>query len=147
MFRKSFLFTALLIFTSACAQLGGTLEVSFATETPVPGIESSATPNPITLTPTQTTDLGQVTGSICYPSEAIPAMTAFFENQASGQATQLDIAENQGDYSIQLEPGEYLAYAYREGESIKIGGMYSQAIACGLTVDCSDHTPLIFSVM
>ena len=148
MFQKYLIIPALLtIITSACAPLGGTLEVSFATETPVPGIDSSSTPNPTTTAAATTRDLGLVAGSICYPSEAIPAMTAFFENQASGHVAQLAIAENQGEYSIQLEPGEYLAYAYHEGESIKIGGMYSQAVACGLTVDCSDHTPIILSVL
>ena len=148
MTHKLFAFAIIFILIiSACVPLSGTLEVGLATTTPEPGNEHVPSPLPATHTPVAASTEGTVKGSICYPSEAIPAMTAFFESQASGQVTQLTIAENQGTYAIELDPGEYLAYAYREGESIKIGGMYSQAVACGLTVDCSDHTPLVFTVL
>jgi hypothetical protein len=148
MTHKLIAFTIFFIFIiSACAPLGGTLEVGLATPTPEPGNEQVPGPLPATHTPVAASTVGTVIGSICYPSEAIPAMSAFFESQASSQVTQLAIAENQGTYSIELDPGEYIAYAYREGDSIKIGGMYSQAVECGLTVDCSDHSPLVFTVL
>jgi Tol biopolymer transport system component len=131
---------------SACAPLNGTLEVGLATPTPETGTEFAPDLAPATHTPEAINTLGVVTGSVCYPSEAIPAMTAYFEDQVSGQVSQLKIAENQDNYSIELDPGEYLAYAYRESQSIKTGGMYSQAVACGLSVDCRDHTPLVFTV-
>ena len=146
--RKITILTAIFIFIiSACAPLSGTLEVGLATPTPEPGTEPAPDPAPATHTPVAVSTLGTVSGSICYPSEAIPAMTAFFESQDSGQVTQVPIAENQAAYSIELEPGTYIAYAYRAGESIRIGGMYSQAVPCGLTVECSDHTPLVFTVL
>ena len=148
MTHKLFAFVIIFIFIiSACVPLGGTLEVGLATPTPGLGNEPAPSQVPATHTPLAASTVGTIMGSICYPSEAIPAMTAFFESQASGQVTQLAINENQGTYSIELEPGEYIAYAYREGESIKIGGMYSQAVACGLTVDCSDHSPLVFTAL
>jgi hypothetical protein len=86
-------------------------------------------------------------GKICFPSEFIPSMTAYFQNDGSGVITTMHIAENQTSYTFELESGEYLVYAYPEEESISLGGMYSAAVACGLTADCSDHTPLIFVIL
>lgn len=136
----------LIFVTTACVPLSGTLEVGLATPTPETGTETAPGPVPATHTPEAVSTLGTVTGSVCYPGEAIPAMTAYFEDQASGKVSQLAISENQDSYSIELDPGEYLAYAYREGQSINIGGIYSQAVACGLSVDCSDHDPLVFTI-
>ena len=110
MTHKIVLFNFIFIFLiSACAPLSGTLEVGLATPTPEPGTEPAPDPAPATHTPEAVSTLGTVTGSICYPSEAIPAMTAYFEDQVSGQVSQLAIAENQGIYSVELDPGEYLA--------------------------------------
>ena len=146
---KNLLSSAIIIIfiTTACAPLAGTLEVGFITETPEPDITPSPTPNPPTQTPGSTSTQGVIMGRICYPSEAIPTMTAYFIEQDTNQVTQLSIAENQDSYSLELEPGDYVAFAYREGESITLGGMYSQAVACGLTAECSDHTPLPFTVL
>ncbi|MCJ7536883.1 MAG: hypothetical protein WA997_09515 [Anaerolineales bacterium] len=146
---QKLLFSAVIIIliTTACAPLGGTLEVGFITETPEPGIMPSPTPIPPTQTPVSISDQGVVTGRICYPSEAIPALTAYFVNQDTDQFSQLSIAENQDSYSLELEPGDYVAFAYRAGESITLGGMYSQAVACGLTPECTDHTLLEFAVL
>lgn len=117
MTHKLFAFAIIFIFIiSACVPLSGTLEVGLATTTPEPGNEHVPSPVPATHTPVAASTEGTVKGSICYPSEAIPAMTAYFENQVSGQVTQLAVAENQDTYSIELDPGEYLAYAYRDGE-------------------------------
>jgi Tol biopolymer transport system component len=146
---QKLLFSAVIIvlITTACAPLGGTLEVGFITETPEPGIMPSPTPIPPTQTPVSISDQGVVMGRICYPSEAIPALTAYFVNQDTDQFSQLSIAENQDSYSLELEPGDYVAFAYRAGESITLGGMYSQAVACGLTPECTDHTLLEFAVL
>lgn len=87
--------------------------------------------------------MGTVAGKICYPSEFIPAMTAYFMAAASGEYTELLIAENQSDYQIDLLPGQYIAFAYTADE---LGGSYSRAVPCGLSVDCPDHTTLAFEV-
>lgn len=81
---------------------------------------------------------GTISGSICYPSEFIPAMTAYFEETGSSTATELQIAENQSSYSIDLPPGTYTAYVWRDG--YELGGSYSQAVPCGLHVSCTDHS-------
>jgi hypothetical protein len=133
---------------SACAPLGGTLEVGIVTETQETIVALSPTLSPTPNQPTQTpepiSDTGSVTGKICYPSEAIPSMTAYFLNNETDAVNQMQIIENQNSYTIELEPGDYIAFAYREQS---LGGMYSQAVSCGLTAECTDHTLLVFTVL
>jgi Tol biopolymer transport system component len=153
--NKNWLFAAFfldLIF-SACAPLSGTLEVGVVTETQETSVPASATPDQPTHTPGQPTrtpepvaSTGSVMGKICYPSEFIPSMTAYFQNNETGAVSQLQITENQDSYAMELEPGDYVAYAYLVDQSISLGGMYSAAVACGLTAECTDHTILNFSV-
>jgi hypothetical protein len=73
-------------------------------------------------------------------------MTLYIQNNDTGTLTQLEIAENQNSYSMEIEPGDYFAFAYLEEQSISLGGMYSEAVACGLTAECTDHTLLVFTV-
>ena len=87
---------------------------------------------------------GTVAGRVCYPSEGIPPMTAYFQDTVTNDVTTLDIALNQGTYSLDLLPGTYIAYAWLPG--FALGGSYSQAVPCGLTVSCTDHSPIPFSV-
>jgi hypothetical protein len=87
---------------------------------------------------------GYVTGGVCYPSEFIPPMEAYFQNMLTGEAYLLDIHLNQFSYNTQLPAGDYIAFAWRE--DYLLGGVYSAAIACGLTAACTDHAPQVFSV-
>ena len=122
MIRKQ-LYVALIfsIIFSACAPLGGTFEVGVITESPEtsslpsPTLNPpSRTPNQSTPTPAQLTGTGTVMGKICFPSENIPPMTVYFQNQATGVVEQLLIAENQLSYTQELESGDYIAFAYPE---------------------------------
>jgi hypothetical protein len=152
------LFTFLLV--SACSS--ATIEMGFETLTPeieqptkgsVSGRtnadisddreeEPTQTPEP---TPTPTPEPGTVNGGLCYPSEYIPEMMAYFQKIDSHQTTKLHIDENQLEYSLQLPPGTYLAFVYlEEGE---LGGFYSHAVTCGLGANCTDHRPLEFEVV
>lgn len=112
---------------------------AYEVEAPLP---PSPTPTP-TPTPTPA-PLGTVTGLICYPSEFIPPMTLYFKDVGTSQV--LDFAHNDGsmNYSVQLPPSTYVAYAYRTGTNI--AGSYSQAVLCGLTVNCTDHSLIPFQV-
>jgi Tol biopolymer transport system component len=138
---------AVALFFSACAPLGGTLEVGIITETQETNVPASPTASPPTHTPEPVSDTGTVMGKICYPSESIPDMTAYFQNNETGDVSQLPVAENQGSYTMELETGEYIAFAYRIGQYMSLGGMYSEAVTCGLSADCTDHTPLVFTVL
>jgi len=119
------------------------------TQEPYPGPNFTFTPpslEPPYPVSTETPGLpamGTAAGKICYPSEFIPAMTAYFTNITNGENTELQISENQSDYQIELVPGRYIVFAYPE---VGNGGSYSRAVPCGLTVECTDHTTLAFVV-
>jgi len=103
---------------------------------------SPASPSPTASPAAQN---GTLAGQICYPSEGIPAMTAYFEDVVSHAVVSLAIAANQSGYTVDLTPGTYYAYAW-VGE-FAIGGSYSQAVPCGLTVACGDHSLIPVNVI
>jgi hypothetical protein len=107
-------------------------------------LAATPTPTPLPATPTPTPGLGTVTGRICFPSERIPAMTAYFQNTNTSQVIEMAVGENQPSYSIDLPPGEYIAYVWMP--DFVMGGLYSKFVLCGLGADCTDHTPVPFQV-
>jgi hypothetical protein len=88
---------------------------------------------------------GIASGDICFPSSGIPPMVMFFQQDGTNTFTSVDIAQNQSSYEQELLPGNYIAYAWLPDFSI--GGSYSQAVTCGLTVDCTDHSLISFSIV
>ena len=98
-----------------------------------------------THTPSPTSPPFNVTGKVCYPSENIPPMTAFFENTDSEALVELPIAAGQASYEVKLPAGTYIAYAWLEDFSR--GGLYSRAVPCGLQTGCDDHTLLTFTAV
>ncbi len=141
----------LFLLGSAVLAACGTLEVGIET----PGAAAGTSPaNPAAgmdtpypapeENPPPPAELGIVRGTICFPSETIPPMTAYFQNMDTGKATELPITENQTEYAVTLEPASYIAFAYLPDGSF--GGMYSEAVACGLDVSCGDHSPIVFEV-
>ncbi len=113
-----------------------TPEIPVVTATSVP-------PTPIiTLEPTTP---GTVAGKICFPSEVVPEMVAYFEEVNTGALVSLPIAANQTSYIVQLPAGTYEAYAWLP-EFGELGGSYSESVRCGLSVDCTDHTLIRFEV-
>jgi hypothetical protein len=113
------------------------------TNQPTPSPSAAVTPSATaTITPTPQGD--NVLGKICYPSESIPAMTAYFEETTTHAVVELPIAAGQDHYATLLPPGTYLAYAWLPDFSY--GGLYSRAVPCGLKANCKDHQPLPFEV-
>ncbi len=90
-------------------------------------------------------EMGEVMGRICYPSEFIPPMTFYFEDVDTSLVSQFDHSDGSDSYGVNLFPGTYVAYAYRTGTNI--GGSYSEAVLCGLSVNCIDHTLIEFDVL
>jgi hypothetical protein len=116
-----------------------------------PAQVSQPTPSPsAVLTPTHTATItptpqgDNVMGKICYPGESIPAMTAYFEETDTHAVVELPITAGQDHYATILPSGTYLAYAWLPDFSY--GGLYSQAVLCGLKTTCKDHHPLPFEV-
>jgi hypothetical protein len=85
-----------------------------------------------------------VSGLICYPSEGIPAMTAYFQHMASGEVTSLGIEPGQSEYEAELPTGTYQAYAWLPDHAL--GGAYTRAVPCGLAAECTDHSLISFTV-
>jgi hypothetical protein len=69
---------------SACAPLGGTLEVGVIPETQETTLEVVPTAIPPTPTLEPIPDTGVVMGKICFPSEFIPSMTVYFQDITTG---------------------------------------------------------------
>jgi len=109
----------------------GSIEVEAAAPVPTP------TPVPATL--------GTVTGALCYPSEGIPPMDLYFLDIGTQVVTSFPHLDGTASYSVDLPPSAYVAYAYPQGYNI--GGSYSQAVLCGLTVNCTDHSLIQFPVV
>ena len=98
---------------------------------------------------------GTVKGTVCYPSEYIPAMNVYIKNKETSKIYSLDIKDNQKSFKFKKVPeGNYIAFAYTVHEistnannkSEITNGGYTHAVPCGLTVDCKDHSLLIFKV-
>jgi hypothetical protein len=94
---------------------------------------------------TEFSDNGTVTGSVCFPGESIPEMTLYFQEVNRGDLAYQSLSQDQDSYSVILSPGDYIAFAYPLN-SPELGGSYSQAVLCGLDADCTDHTPVQFTV-
>lgn len=98
---------------------------------------------------------GIVKGTVCYPSEYIPAMNVYLKNKETSKIYTLDIKENQKPFKFKKIPqGNYIAFAYTIQEDLTdpnnkssvVGGGYTHAVLCGLAVECKDHSLLIFKV-
>jgi hypothetical protein len=111
----------------------------------VEGTQNAALATQVSLQPTPPPLVGTAAGRICYPSEHIPPMLAYFKNVNSSHLDKLQIMANQNSYQISLPPGEYVAYAW--APSYQVGGMYSKAVPCGLADTCTDRSPQLFSVV
>ena len=81
---------------------------------------------------------GIVSGKICYPSDDLPAMNLYFESTTDDRLINYQTHEGQNSYAVELEAGTYHAYIWLPGDILS-GGMYSEAVPCGLKVDCTDH--------
>lgn len=81
---------------------------------------------------------GSITGSLSYPSEFIPPLRVFAFQAGSENYFFVDTAENQTSYQIEnLPAGYYTVVAYIMNG--RLAGGYTQAVPCGLTVDCTNH--------
>ena len=84
---------------------------------------------------------GTITGELGYPSEYIPPLRVVAFDVYSEDYYYVDTQLNQETYEITgLPAGTYhvMAYVREEGPGISAG--YSQAVPCGLSVDCNDHS-------
>lgn len=109
------------------------------------GTQQAAIATQMNLAPTPTPSTGQASGKICYTGVRIPPMTVYFKNQATETLVEMPVTNNQPAYTQLLPPGKYVAYGWVP--SYQIGGLYSQAVPCGLKAGCGSHSPMEFEII
>jgi len=89
---------------------------------------------------------GSLTGNLSYPSEGIPPLRVVAYRTDIFQYFYVDTAQNQSTFQIDnLPAGTYNVVAYTMDGGLS--GGYSQAVPCGLSVDCTDHSLITISVL
>lgn len=90
-------------------------------------------------------NVGSISGILSYPSEGIPPLQVVAFHQDSPAFYSVETATNQVNYVIENIPsGIYTVVAYVKGENYS--GGYTQAVLCGLTAECNDHSLVPVSV-
>lgn len=149
----TFLACTLLTFLAGCHVLEVTLDktptadqnaISTLAALMVEGTQQALLATQIASLPTPLPPPGLVTGRICYPGDYIPSLVAYFKEVNSDQLQKLQLTANKTSYQVKLQPGEYVAYAW--ATSFQEGGMYTKAVLCGLTSECTDRSPQPFIV-
>ncbi|MFH1186532.1 MAG: hypothetical protein V1755_16090 [Chloroflexota bacterium] len=110
------------------------------------GGQAAATPSPAP----SGDRMGSISGSPNYPSESLPAMhvTAF----QVGTQNYRYVSTNYGKQTFRIDdlaPGTYHVVAYTigsQGFPAGLVGGYTQAVPCGLSVNCNDHILIDISV-
>jgi hypothetical protein len=125
-----------------------------ATESPSPSPTPTDTPAPTSTPgagpvagPTSATpgEPGTITGSLGYPSEVIPRLKVYAWDREEGQWRYVVTNQNDSTYALEVPPGRYIVFAYlNEGGSQ--AGAYTNAVLCGLSTACTDHSLYIVTV-
>jgi hypothetical protein len=94
-------------------------------------------------------ETGSIAGALSYPSNFIPPMEILAFTSDMGGFYMTTTAENSFTYQINdLPAGQYFVVAYPQFEGFEdLAGGYSQAVPCGLTVDCTDHSLIAVTVV
>lgn len=117
---------------------------------PMPTSTPTVTPTPTsTMAPAQPSDTPQQTGAISgklsYPSEWIPAQRVVAFRLESNDYFYVETIDGQSSYQItDLPEGFYQVIAYVIDGDLSAG--YTKAVACGLSVECTDHSLIIVQV-
>lgn len=136
-------------FQALTAQAELVAAASPATSTPLPlaaAPTQGGTDNIPTFTPEGGLS-GSIAGQLNYPSEFIPAQAIVAYVAGGNSQDYYYIITNEGASSYQfdnLPPGNYYVVAYVIGGGLSAG--YSQAVPCGLSVECTDHSLISVSV-
>lgn len=77
---------------------------------------------------------GEVSGSLCYPSEFNPPMTLYIQDVATGNLIQFSIAERQNVYRVLVPNGTYYAYAWAPDYYLQGSYSYSDGVMRPFTV-------------
>jgi hypothetical protein len=137
--------------TLTAAAAGGasaTAPVFAATDTSAPA-GPSATPTLSTTPMSSFPELGTISGTIGYPAEGKPAIRVVAYPLDGSTPSYTDVAADQAGFTLDLPVGSYHVVAYSLGGTgfpTGIAAGYSQAVPCGLSVTCTDHSLITVSV-
>ncbi len=109
--------------------------------------QASPPSSPVAETPTlpvvtPTSNVAEVKGMVCYPHAEPRPITLYFQETRTGILSQVSITDNRKEYTVTLQPGRYIAYAWTP--DFTDSGSHS---ACGANADCKDATPLAFDML
>jgi RES domain-containing protein len=140
--------------------------VTFVPETPVPTSDvnvivqqtfaamtvQAGNPQPAASTPpAPNATTGNIAGQLNYPADSIPAMYVVAYQVGTQNHPYLATMPGQNAYQIaNLQPGVYHVVAYTIGGGgfpAGLAGGYTQAVPCGLSVNCTDHTLIDVTVV
>jgi hypothetical protein len=87
---------------------------------------------------------GAISGKLTYPAEALPPLRVVAFNLDSDARYIIDVRSGDEYTLTNLPAGRYHVVAYiipgPGGVPSEIAGGYTQAVPCGLSVDCTDHS-------
>ncbi len=99
---------------------------------------------PLATPPVPTPGTGSISGQLNYPADALPAMYVTAYQDGTQNYQYVITQQGQGAYQISnLQPGVYHVIAYTIGGGgfpAGLAGGYTQAVPCGLSVNCNDHS-------
>lgn len=90
-------------------------------------------------TPTMVDEKGTISGKLGYPAEGIPELTVYaFDITDETKYFKVETGVNQIEFTItDVDPGSYYVVAY--AKDFEMSGSYTNAVVCGLSVECTDH--------
>jgi hypothetical protein len=88
---------------------------------------------------------GTIRGRLSYPSSVLVAQRIIaFHTGTMAKVAEVSTVQGQNTYELSVPAGEYYVVAYTlDG---KLAGGYSQAVPCGLSAGCKDHTLIAVKV-
>ncbi|MGD0807023.1 MAG: hypothetical protein ABSA10_06105 [Anaerolineales bacterium] len=88
---------------------------------------------------------GTIRGHLSYPSEVLVAQRIIaFDTASMTKVAEVSTVQGQNTYALSVPEGDYYVVAYTLDGNLSAG--YSQAVPCGLSVDCTDHSLIVVHV-
>lgn len=84
--------------------------------------------------------VGAISGSLSYPSDYIPKDMSVCARHTETREDTCKVTGTKESYRLELAPGTYLVWAKTKDWSGR--AFYTKAIACGLSVECTNHEPI-----
>jgi hypothetical protein len=82
---------------------------------------------------------GTIRGHLIYPAEVLVAQRIVaFDTASMTKVAEVSTVQGQSTYELSVPAGDYYVVAYTLDGKLSAG--YSQAVPCGLSVDCTDHS-------